>query len=224
MRLAVIPARGGSKRIPRKNVLPFRGVPMIAWSIKAAEKSECFDRIIVSTDDEEIASIALRFGAEAPFYRPADLASDSCGTVPVIAHAIEFHNSLHANATEVCCIYPTAPLIHSTDLQRGLRLLLDRQCDFSVSVTSFASPIQRAFRITRAETLEMFDTRFAVTRSQDLEPAFHDAGQFYWGRTASWLNNRAIFSSVCAPLMVERWRVHDLNTLEDLHVLESLLG
>ena len=136
MRLAVIPARGGSKRIPRKNIKPFGGLPMIAWSIQAALESRCFDRIIVSTDDQEIAEVAKAHGADVPFMRPTELSDDHTGTIPVIAHAIDLQQQQGKAATEVCCIYATAPFVQASDLQRGLQVLQSSGADYAFSVTT----------------------------------------------------------------------------------------
>lgn len=215
MRLAVIPARGGSKRIPRKNIKAFAGQPMIAWSIRAAIESKCFDRIIVSTDDDEIAEVAIVYGAEVPFIRPAELSDDHTGTIPVIAHAIEWQNTHGAAASEVCCIYATAPLVQASDLQRGLHVLHSSGADYAFAVTSYAFPIQRALRITSSQRVEMFQPEHFNTRSQDLEEAWHDAGQFYWGNAQAWLANLPIFSSNAAPVPLPRHRVQDIDTPED---------
>jgi pseudaminic acid cytidylyltransferase len=215
MRLCVIPARGGSKRIPRKNIKEFCGKPMIAWSIEAAIKSECFDRIIVSTDDEEIASVAKQYGAEVPFMRPAQLADDYTGTTAVIAHAIEWQNSHGEAADKVCCLYATAPFVQVTDLQKGFNVLESSGAEYAFSVTSYAFPIQRAIRITQNQRVKMFQPEYFNTRSQDLEEAWHDAGQFYWGRAAAWLGNKQIFSSDAVPILLPRHRVQDIDTPED---------
>ena len=215
MRLAVIPARGGSKRIPRKNIKSFGGLPMIAWSIRAAVESKCFDRIIVSTDDQEIAEVAKAHGAEAPFVRPVELSDDYTGTIPVIAHAIEWHRQHGHSPTEVCCIYATAPFVRALDLQRGLEVLESTGADYAFSVTSFAFPIQRAVRITPEQRLEMFAPEHFKTRSQDLEEAWHDAGQFYWGRAQVWVSGKPLFSRDAAPVKLPRHRVQDIDTPED---------
>ena len=215
MRLAIIPARGGSKRIPRKNIKLFGGKPMIAWSIEAAMRSACFDRIIVSTDDAEIAELAVALGAETPFMRPAALSDDHTPTIPVIAHAIAWQQEHGETPSEACCIYATAPFITADDLQRGLHILQNNQCDYAFSVTSYAFPIQRAIRINDRERVEMFQPAHFNTRSQDLEEAFHDAGQFYWGKAQAWLENKPIFSSDSAPVMLPRHRVQDIDTPED---------
>jgi N-acylneuraminate cytidylyltransferase len=215
MRLAVIPARGGSKRIPRKNIKIFCDLPIIAWSIKAALQSQFFDRVIVSTDDPEIAHVAQVYGAEVPFVRPAELSDDHTGTIPVIAHAIEWQNQQGEAVDQVCCIYATAPFVQADDLRRGLQVLERTGADYSFSVTSYAFPIQRAIRITQAQRVEMFQSEHFKTRSQDLEEAWHDAGQFYWGKANAWITNKPIFSHAAAPVPLPRHRVQDIDTLED---------
>jgi N-acylneuraminate cytidylyltransferase len=215
MKLAVIPARGGSKRIPRKNVRPFGGRPMIAWSIEAALGSGCFDRVIVSTDDEEIATVARQCGAQVPFMRPPELSDDHTGTIPVIAHAIRAEREQGYDPTAVCCIYATAPFVLAQDILHGYDLLAQSGCDYAFSVTSYAFPIQRAVRITTASRVEMFWPDQFNTRSQDLESAYHDAAQFYWGRPQAWLTGKPIFSSNSAPVVLPRHRVQDIDTPED---------
>jgi pseudaminic acid cytidylyltransferase len=215
MRLAVIPARGGSKRIPRKNIKPFYGLPMIAWSIKAALKSRCFDRIIVSTDDAEIAQVAQAFGAEVPFVRPPELSDDHTGTIPVIAHAIDWQSHNGEAAVEVCCIYATAPFLQATDLMLGLDTLHSTGAEYAFSVTSYAFPIQRAVRIRADQRLEMFQPEHFGTRSQDLPEAWHDAGQFYWGKAEAWQQGKPLFSQDAVPVPLPRHRVQDIDTPED---------
>lgn len=216
MRMAVIPARGGSKRIPRKNIRPFCGRPMIAWSIEAAMESGCFERVIVSTDDEDIAAVARGNGAEVPFMRPAALADDHTGTSPVIAHAIAAMEAAGGEPVEAaCCIYATAPFVRAEDLRRGLAALHDTGADFAFSVTSYAFPIQRAIRITDEGRVAMFQPEHGGTRSQDLEEAWHDAGQFYWGRPSAWTSGAAIFGPGSVPVRLPRHRVQDIDTVED---------
>ena len=215
MKLAVIPARGGSKRIPRKNVRAFCGQPMIAWSIQAAIKSNCFDRIIVSTDDHEIAKIAEAHGAMVPFMRPQELADDYTGTTAVISHAIEWMNHHVSTINCACCIYATAPFITANDLQQGLQLMLSTGSDYAFSVTSYAFPIQRAIRITSEQRVEMFYPEHLNTRSQDLEEAWHDAGQFYWGKAEAWLDSKPLFDLGSTPVVLPRHRVQDIDTPED---------
>ena len=222
MRLAVIPARGGSKRIPRKNIRLFCGKPMIAWSIEAARGSGCFDRILVSTDDPEIADIARQCGAEAPFTRPRELSDDHTGTIPVMAHAIRWCRDNIMLPAEVCCLYATAPFIRPQDLKRGLDTLLLCGSEYAFAVTSYAFPIQRAIRITSRNRVEMFNPDYFNTRSQDLEEAWHDAGQFYWGRADAWLEGKPVFSKDAAPVILTRHRVQDIDTPEDWERAEWL--
>ena len=213
--MAVIPARGGSKRIPRKNVKLFGGLPMIVWSIQAAVQSKCFNRIIVSTDDTEIAEIAQSNGAEVPFLRPAELSDDYTDTVPVIAHAIDWQRKNGEEPTDVCCIYATAPFLRPGDLQRGLDILISTDAEYAFSVTTYAFPIQRAIYITKETRVEMFSPEYSFTRSQDLKEAWHDAAQFYWGKSNAWLSGQSIFTSASAPVPLPRYRVQDIDTAED---------
>lgn len=222
MRLAVIPARGGSKRIPRKNIREFYGKPLIAYSIEAAAHSGCFDRIVVSTDDPEIAMVAKDWGAEVPFKRPATLSGDHVATAPVVAHAISTLANDNFIPHQVCCIYATAPLLQAGSIRDGLTAL-ERECsDFAFSVTTFPFPIQRALRRTHKGRVAMFAPEHLATRSQDLEEAWHDAGQFYWGLASAWLNQKPIFSENSVPIVLERWRVQDIDTLEDWEMAELL--
>lgn len=188
---------------------------MIAWAIEAARESACFDRIIVSTDDSEIADIARDHGVEVPFLRPVELSGDHTGTIPVIAHAIRWQQRHGGSPSAVCCIYATAPFIRAEDLQRGLKLLEQAGCDYVFSVTSYAFPIQRAIRTTAENRIEMFSPEHFHTRSQDLEEAYHDAGQFYWGRAEAWLQGRVIFGPASCPVLLPRHRVQDIDTPED---------
>ena len=215
MKVAIIPARGGSKRIPRKNVKVFCGKPMIVWSIEAALESGCFDRVIVSTDDEDIASTARLIGAETPFIRPSEISDDHTGTLPVIAHAIRWLNNNQASVDLACCLYATAPFVRSEDLRHGQNVIQQNDLDYAFSVTSYAFPIQRAIRITRNRGIEMFQPENFNTRSQDLEEAWHDAGQFYWGRADAWLEERPIFGPQSEPVILPRHRVQDIDTEED---------
>lgn len=215
MKVAIIPARGGSKRIPRKNIKDFCGKPMIAWSIEAAQKSQCFDRIIVSTDDDEIAETAKKYGAEIPFMRPLSLANDYTGTIPVIRHAIESINTQNSPVSLACCLYATAPFVSSDDLKKGLKTLKHTEADYAFSVTSYPFPIQRAIRLNNVGRIEMFQPEHFNTRSQDLEEAYHDAGQFYWGTAEAWLHEKIIFSASSVPILIPRHRVQDIDTHQD---------
>ena len=222
MKIAIIPARGGSKRIPRKNIRPFCGKPMIAWPIEAARASGCFDHIIVSTDDMEIAEVARVLGADVPFMRPPELSDDYTGTTPVIAHAINWVNRNVGSVEAACCIYATAPFVRAEDLRRGFDVLVHSGADYAFTVTSYAFPIQRAIRITTDDRVEMFNPEHFGTRSQDLEEAYHDAGQFYWGRASAWLAGKPLFSHDAAPVMLPRHRVQDIDTAEDWERAEWL--
>jgi N-acylneuraminate cytidylyltransferase len=188
---------------------------MIAWSIAAAQSSGCFDRIIVSTDDEEVAGVAIDAGAEVPFMRPASLSGDHAPTIPVVTHAIEQVRAAGDRPEAVCCIYATAPFIRAADLRLGLELLQSHGCRFAFSVSSFRAPIQRAFRITSDCRVEMFNPDLFTVRSQDLESAYHDAAQFYWGLPDAWLSAQSIFSRDATPVILPRHLVQDIDTLED---------
>lgn len=222
MKIAVIPARGGSKRIPRKNIKPFCGKPMIAWSIEAAKSSGLFEHIIVSTDDAEIAEVAKQWGAEVPFMRPEELSNDHAGTTPVIAHATQWALDQGFDVTAVCCLYATAPFVQIDDLKSGWEELNSGDWDYAFTATDFAAPIFRSFKQTAEGGVEMFFPEHFTTRSQDLPVALHDAGQFYWGRTAAWLEDRRIFDRRSKPVMIPRWRVQDIDTPDDWERAEIL--
>ena len=222
MKLAVIPARGGSKRIPRKNIKLFSGKPMIAWSIEAAKSSGLFERIIVSTDDDEIADVAKQWGAEVPFMRPEELANDHAGTAPVIAHATQWALDQGFALTAVCCIYATTPFIEVDDLKRGWAALNSGDWEYAFTVTDFDAPIFRSFKQTAQGGIEMFFPEQYATRSQDLPIALHDAGQFYWGRPAAWLQEMRVFEPHSTPLIIPRWRVQDIDTQDDWARAEML--
>lgn len=186
---------------------------MIAWSIEAAQKSNCFDKVVVSTDDIEIAEVAKRYGAEVPFIRPSALSNDYAGTIPVIKHAIE---SMTGNSYDfICCLYATAPFVSPEDLETGLKKLQESYLDYAFSVTSYPSPIQRALKLNDLGLVEMFDPDKFNVRSQDLEEAYHDAGQFYWGVAEAWLQEKKIFTSKSTPIILPNYRVHDIDTLDD---------
>lgn len=222
MKIAIIPARAGSKRIPNKNIRPFCGKPIIAWSIEAAIKSKLFDKIIVSTDDEKIAHTAKTYGAEVPFFRPTDISDDYATTTDVMAHAIEWSQNEGWNVEAVCCLYATAPFVLPDDLQQGYALLQDTNVKFVFSVTRFPSPIQRAIKLDKQNSVAMFSPENEQVRSQDLEEAYHDAGQFYWGKKEAFLQKLSIFSSHSKVIILPRKRVQDIDTLEDWELAESL--
>lgn len=215
MKLCVIPARGGSKRIPRKNVKSFCGQPMIAYSIRAALEAKCFDKVVVSTDDSEIADIAMSYGASVPFVRPDELSNDFAGTVPVIKHAIEWFEQNGSVPSQVCCLYATAPFVKSQSIKQAYQQMQDTQAEYCFSVTSYAFPIQRAIKVNEQHRVEMFSPENFVKRSQDLGEAYHDAGQFYWGAATAWKQEKRIFSEVASPFILPRYLVQDIDTPED---------
>ena len=217
--VAIIPARGGSKRIPRKNLLPFDGVPMIVRSIRTALESGLFDQVVVSTDDAEIADVARAHGAQVPFLRPVDLADDFTGTAAVIVHALQQLPAFDY----ACCVYATAPLLQVRYLRQGIELLEQRSDkSFAFSVCSFGFPVQRALTLDGQGALSALYPEFRNTRSQDLPEAFQDAGQFYWGRTEAWLRGEVLYSPASLPVILPRHLVQDIDTLEDWKRAEYL--
>jgi N-acylneuraminate cytidylyltransferase len=219
--VAIIPARGGSKRIPRKNLKPFDGVPMVVRSIQTALDSGLFAQVLVSTDDEEIADLARTCGAQVPFMRPAELADDFTGTATVIAHALQALRE--QNFDFACCIYATAPLLQTRFLQQGLTLLGQYPAkSFAFSVCDFGFPVQRALTVDDQGTLTALYPEFCNTRSQDLAPAYQDAGQFYWGRREAWLRGDALYSPLSLPVILPRYLVQDIDTVEDWKRAEYL--
>lgn len=215
MKIAVIPARGGSKRIPRKNIKDFFGKPMIAWSIEVARASGLFGHIIVSTDDAEIAEVAKKWGAEVPYIRPAELADDYAGTTEVIAHATRWAAAQGFDVDAVCCIYATAPFMQIDDLRRGMEALEAGDWEYAFSATDFPAPIFRSFKQSAGGGVEMFFPEQFLTRSQDLPIALHDAGQFYWGRPSAWIEGKRIFDRHSVPIIIPRWRVQDIDNEDD---------
>lgn len=212
--VAIIPARGGSKRIPRKNIKDFHGKPLIAYSIETAIKSNLFDKVIVSTDDEEIAQISKKYGATVPFLRPKKLSDDFTGTGAVVNHTLEYLKSVGENYDFVCTIYATAPFLDEKYLIEGFEKLKKSNAKNAFSCTSMPFPIQRTFKITSNERCEMFWPENFMKRSQDLEEAFQDAGQFYWTN----LNIKSYeitFGKDSIPIILPRYLVQDIDTLED---------
>ena len=215
MNICVIPARGGSKRIPRKNIKEFNGKPIIAYSIEASLKSNCFSQVIVSTDDDEISEVAKKYGALVPFVRPDELSNDYAGTISVIKHAIEWMEDNNNYIENVCCLYATAPFIQSKIISKAYQQLQDSNSDYCFSVTSFSFPIQRAIKIVQGDKVNMFYPEHFNTRSQDLEEAYHDAGQFYWGKAQAFKDESPLFSEVATPYVLPRYLVQDIDTMED---------
>ncbi|MEZ9909362.1 pseudaminic acid cytidylyltransferase [Vibrio sp. 10N.261.51.A3] len=216
MNIAIIPARGGSKRIPRKNIKDFNGIPIIAYSIKAAVQSGCFDRVIVSTDDLEIAEVAKRYGAEVPFIRPPEVSDDYATTADVIIHAVNWLEEEGTLVNYVCCLYATAPFIEVSDIQTTYQMLIEEpEADYCFPVCEFPFPVQRGVKLTTGNRVEMFQAEHFNTRSQDLEPGYHDIGQFYWGKPSAYKNNIPMFSQRAIAFPISRKRVVDLDTPDD---------
>lgn len=219
--IAIIPARGGSKRIPRKNIKNFFNKPLIAYSIEAAKEAAVFEKIIVSTDDEEIAEVARQYGAEVPFIRPAHLSDDYTITQDVIDHALDFYKDQDIVFDYECTIYATAPFLQAKYLQDGLEKLQNSDAVNAFSATSMPFPIQRTFKITTEGRAEMFTPEHYKTRSQDLEEAYQDAGQFYWSNLKKSAHD-VMFSHESIPVILPRHLVQDIDTLEDFKRAELM--
>jgi N-acylneuraminate cytidylyltransferase len=215
VRIAVIPARGGSKRLPGKNIRQFAGKPMIAHPIGATASSRLFDHILVSTDDDAIADVARKHGAVVPFVRPAYLADDRAHVGAVVAHAVRWMHEQGWAPDAVCLIYATAPFIDPADLQRGADAIASGSWDYVFAVTDFPAPIFRAFSAHPDGGVEMFFPDHYKTRSQDLPVALHDAGQFCFGVPQAWLDGRPVFGRRSCPIEIPRWRVQDIDTPDD---------
>jgi N-acylneuraminate cytidylyltransferase len=222
MKLAVIPARAGSKRIPQKNIKNFLGRPIISWAIEAAINSNCFDVVIVSTDDENIAEIARSYGALTPFLRPAEISNDFATTSEVVRHAIEWMNLTGNRVDKVCCLYATAPFVRPSDIEQGLQLLLEKQCEYVYVATTYGYPIQRALRMSPLGSLIPFDLVGFNNRSQDFPKAYHDAGQFYWAHASTWISKVDIFTERSFAIITTRENAQDIDELEDWRIAEML--
>jgi pseudaminic acid cytidylyltransferase len=214
MNIAIIPARGGSKRIPRKNIKLFAGKPMIAYAIMAAKESGLFQHILVSSDDPEIIEISRQWGAETPFIRPPELADDYTTTMPVVTHAINECTSLGWRFDKVCCIYPSVPFIKVEDLKSGLELLKSASVPFIFPVTEFPTALQRAIKLDENGYTSALYPENELLRTQDFEPTFYDAGQFCWGAKEAWLRFRQVHSNGVG-LIIPKWRVVDIDTIDD---------
>lgn len=222
MIVAVITARGGSKRIPGKNIRQFAGRPMLAWPLAAAQQAGIFDRIVVSTDSEEIAAAAASLGAEVPFRRPPHLADDHTPTAPVLLHALDALEAQGCAVSCACCIYPTAPFLRPEDLRRGLDELRRTGAPAALSVTTFDFPILRAFKRCEDGGVAFHWPEYELTRSQDLPEFYHDAGQFYWVDAAAFRRSRRLIMPGTRPVVLPRQRVQDLDTPEDWDVAELM--
>lgn len=215
MRLAVIPARAGSKRIPGKNIRNFAGRPIIGWVIEAARDSGIFDRIVVSTDSDEVAAVAESEGAEVPFRRSPELSDDNTGTLEVIADAAGWAVRHESVPTAICCLYATASLVDPHDVVRACELLETAEWDYVFAGAQYSYPVQRSLVRRDGGGVSLLWPEHRLTRSQDLTPVYHDAGLFYWGRTESWIGLKPILSESSTFVDVPAWRVQDIDTPED---------
>ena len=222
MKICIIPARGGSKRLPRKNIKNFCGRPIISYSVEVAEVSGLFDHIIVSTDDHEIAATAQKYGAEVPFVRPQEISDDFASTLDVMAHSVQWClNNISKEIDQFCCLYATAPFTSSKQLAEASGLLKEN-IEYVFSATEFSYNIFRSFRINKAGRCEMFWPENFNKRSQDLEKAYHDAGMFYFGTPQAFINKLKIFSNYSAPYLLPHYFVQDIDTEDDWIRAEKL--
>jgi len=224
MNVAIIPARSGSKRIPYKNKKIFRGKPIISYSIDVAKSTGLFQYIVVSTDCDEIATISKEYGAIVPFKRPEELSNDYATTGAVMAHAVSWINENIGELSAVCCIYATAPMIQVDDLIKSYKIFNTDKWDFVFAATTYSYPIQRSFIKLDSGSIRMFNPDHFETRSQDLPEAYHDAGQFYWGKADAWLENSIIFTEKSTILNIPSYRVADIDTEEDWVRAEILMS
>lgn len=222
MRVAIIPARGGSKRIPGKNIKLFAGRPIIAYSIKAALGSGLFQRVIVSTDSEEIAEVSRSHGAETPFVRPSSLADDFTTTADVVLHALDWLASHESPVIHACCLYATAPFVQTRFLREGLNILEGTGAASVFTVTTYPAPIYRALRQEADGRLAMVWPEYEMTRSNDLPATFHDAGQFYWLDACRFMAEKRIYSADSRPVVLPRFLVQDIDTPEDWMTAETM--
>lgn len=224
MNVAIIPARGGSKRIPRKNIKPFCGKPMVAHAIENALASKFVDKVVVSTDDQEIADVAVQYGADVPFLRPNELADDYTGTSPVVRHAIETLLDSGWDIEYCACVYATSPLLTTSLINSCYEKLLNSEgTDYVFTAARFSFPIQRAILQTESGGVKPFDNFGITQRSQDLEPAYHDAGQLYWGHHSTWLDtSKRIFGANSKMVVMPDHLVQDIDTPEDWERAELL--
>ena len=212
--VCVIPARGGSKRIPRKNIKLFAGKPIIAHSIETAKESGLFDSIYVSTDDTEISKVALEYGASI-ISRPAAISDDFTGTHEVIKHAVQTLCEQNISFDSICCLYATAPFVKKMDLALGKEKLQEKRWKSVVAATDFSFPVFRSFRVLANGGVEMIFPEHYQTRSQDLSPTYHDAGQFYWMGKAECLGEPIGFGEYTTIVTIPHWRVQDIDSLDD---------
>ena len=219
-KVAIITARGGSKRIPRKNIKSFLGKPIIAYSIETAIASNIFDEVMVSTDDLEIAEVAKEYGATIPFMRSSKNADDYSTTVDVLEEVINRYKNEGKYFDYGCCIYPTAPFIKPTTLELAYQKLIQNNYDTVFPVVAFSAPIQRALKINSEDRMELFYPEYLNYRSQDLEPAFHDAGQFYWFKTDEILKQKKLWTANTGVIKISEMEVQDIDSYTDWELAE----
>ncbi|WP_167341841.1 pseudaminic acid cytidylyltransferase [Nonlabens sp. SY33080] len=220
-KLCIIPARGGSKRIPRKNIKSFLGKPIIAYSIDAALNSKLFDEVMVSTDDEEIAEIAMKYGATVPFYRSEENSNDHATTFDVLKEVIEEYKLRYKKEFKyACCIYPTAPFVTSKRLSEALDTLVKNDFDTVFPIIKFGFPIQRALKLSESGKIEFFNKEHQNTRSQDLEPTFHDAGQYYWFNVIRCLEAKTLITQNCGSVIIKETEGQDIDNEIDWKLAE----
>ena len=217
--LCIIPARGGSKRIPRKNIKPFMGKPIIAYSIEAALASGLFDEVMVSTDDEEMARVARQYGAKVPFMRSSETANDYATTVDVLTEVIRTYEQRGCSFDTICCLYATAPFVTAERLREASAQLSDT-IDACFTMVEYSYPIQRSLRVNKEGLVEMTYPEHLKSRSQDLEIIYHDAGQFYFVKTDALLTEKTVWCKRTAPLVLPELEVQDLDTETDWQLAE----
>jgi len=218
--IAIIPARGGSKRIPRKNIKDFLGKPIIAYSIEAAIKSELFDEVMVSTDDSEIAEIAKKYGANVPFLRTTKNANDFATTADVLVEVLAEYSKLGEEFNCLCCIYPTAPFVTAQKLKDSFKLMVEEKSDSVIPVVKFSYPIKRAFKINVNQKLEYIWPENINKRSQDFEETYHDAGQFYWINVKSFNKSKNLITENSLPFILSEMDVQDIDSRMDFRLAE----
>lgn len=219
-KIAIITARGGSKRIPRKNIKDFLGKPIIAYSITSALESGLFEEVMVSTDDKEIAEIAKKYGAKVPFMRSPENSDDYAGTADVVLEVMNSYQRQNQAFDYACCIYPTAPFITSQRLQEAFELLSSGGFDSVFPTAQFSYPIQRALKKNQAGKVEMFQPENLNKRSQDLEAAYHDAGQFYFLKTDAFTTKKRLWTDNSASIVLSAMEVQDIDNHDDWELAE----
>ncbi|MEO6348150.1 MAG: pseudaminic acid cytidylyltransferase [Aquaticitalea sp.] len=219
-RIAIIPARGGSKRIPKKNIKNFLGKPVISYSIESALKSHLFDEVMVSTDDDTIASIAKKYGAQVPFLRSPEKSNDFATTFDVIEEVILNYKKSGLAFDEACCIYPTAPFTTPEQLKKFYDFLTSSKFDCVFPILKYSYPIQRGLRVNDTNQMQMISPENLVTRSQDLESSYHDAGQFYWFDVEKLMSYKQLWTDNTGALEIREMEAHDIDHIEDWEVAE----